>query len=214
MDENARGQSPVVHVVDDDPGVLESISWLLRSLDIPFKTYVGASDFLRDYVPERGGCLVLDVRMPGMGGLELQEHLNSAAVDIPIVFISGHGDVPMAVQAMKFGAVEFLQKPFDQRSLLDAIDRAFALDRRRRQAADHESDVATRLDSLSQREREALRLLLDGLSAKEIGKKLSISPRTVEFHRNNILTKMNARCLVSLAASLGSHLESISAPGK
>jgi two-component system, LuxR family, response regulator FixJ len=206
MQTRSTAQHSIVHVVDDDPAVLESLSWLLRSRDVPFKTYSSALDFLADFVPDTPGCLVLDVHMPGIGGLELQEQLKAASISIPIVFISGHSDVPIAVRAMKHGAIEFLQKPFDQAALSDAIARAFVVDRQWRDSAVAEAEFKTRFDSLSLREREILGQLLEGYSAKEIGRNLSISPRTVEYHRNNILGKMNVRSLLSLVAFVGGRL--------
>lgn len=198
---------PVAYLVDDDRYVLAAVSLLLNSAGIPFKAYRGAREFLEDYIPGSPGCLLLDVNMPGMTGPELQAHLKSIDADIPVIFLTGAGNVCTAVQAMKSGAVEFLQKPVFKEELLDAVARAFALDGRRRKSAYNEAALGARLDALSPRERETLKLLLEGRSAKEIGKLLEISPRTVEYHRNNILAKMEARCLVTLAAQVGRRLD-------
>lgn len=190
----------VVHIVDDDPVVLESIGLLIMSVDLPYKTYSSAADFLAaTQAGINNGCLILDVRMPGMGGLELQDFLNTAKLEIPIIFISGHSDIPIAVRAMKHGAIEFLQKPFAQDDLLDAVNNAFAMNRQRMEEASASEDIDGKLKLLSPRELEISYLLVEGLSAKEIGKRLSISPRTVEYHRKNVLEKTNLRSVVSLA---------------
>lgn len=189
----------VVHIVDDDPVVLESIGLLIMSVDIPYKTYSSAADFLATNQAGINGCLILDVRMPGMGGLELQDFLNTAKLEIPIIFISGHSDIPIAVRAMKHGAIEFLQKPFAQDDLLDAVNKAFALNLRRMEEISASEDIDNKLKLLSPRELEISHLLVEGLSAKEIGKRLAISPRTVEYHRKNVLEKTNLRSVVSLA---------------
>lgn len=190
----------VVHIVDDDPVVLESIGLLIMSVDLPYKTYSSAADFLTaNQAGINNGCLILDVRMPGMGGLELQDFLNTAKLEIPIIFISGHSDIPIAVRAMKHGAIEFLQKPFAQDDLLDAVNNAFSMNRQRMDEASASEDIDGKLKLLSPRELEISYLLVEGLSAKEIGKRLAISPRTVEYHRKNVLEKTNLRSVVSLA---------------
>lgn len=197
----------MAYVVDDDPAILESTGWLLRSLDIPCRCFSSAGDFLATYQPEAPGCLILDVRMPGMTGLELQDVLAERGQPIPIIFITAHGDVPIAVRAMKSGAVEFLPKPYAQEDLSQAIRRAFAMALQQQRRSEAGDDLEGRLAGLTPREREILRLLIAGKSAKEVGKLLHISPRTAEFHRRNILEKMNADSLICLAAQVGTRLE-------
>lgn len=181
-----------VFVVDDDDAVRDSIAELLASVGRRSECHASAASFLASYRPERPGCLVLDVRMPGMGGLALQQKLAAMGGRIPIILLTGHGDVPMAVQAMKAGAVDFLQKPYRDQALLDSIEAALSLDAAAR-CADRTGDQPSRCrDSLTQREREVLEHLLLGRTSKEIARSLGISPRTAEVHRRNLLGKCGA----------------------
>lgn len=199
-------QQPTVFVVDDDPAMLDSVSLLLESAELPAECYSGARKFLDTYRPHRPGCLVLDVRMPEMSGLELQEALATRGFTIPIIFISGHGDVPMSVKAMKGGAVDFLEKPFDGETLVFCVQQALAKDARARRIEAQNSFVAMRFSRLTEREQEVMSLVVTGRSNKEIALKLRCSHRTVEVHRSRLMAKMEAHTLpelVSMAAVCG-----------
>lgn len=180
----------IVHVVDDEPDVRDALRLLIRSMGHNVKTYPSALDFLQHCAPEQPGCLVLDVRLPGMSGLELQRQLNERRIRIPIIFISGHGDIPMAVRAVQAGAVDFLEKPFSDQDLLDRIEQALARDRDLRSQAEESADVAARLATLTPRELEVLQLLMEGAVNKIIARQLDVSVRTVEIHRARVLHKM------------------------
>ena len=185
---NAREQ--VVFIVDDDAAVRDSIQELVESVGLRAEGYASAFAFLDSFQPRHSGCLVLDVRMAAMSGLALQERLNELGFKIPVIMLTGHGDVPMAVQAMKAGAVDFIQKPYRDQALLDSINAALVLDA----AARHSSSVAEslkhQLATLTEREREVLNQTLTGSTSKEIARELSVSPRTVEAHRQNLLRKL------------------------
>ena len=178
-----RDRSPIVHIVDDDEAVCSSLRLLLKSRGIPAVSHGSAEDFLAKYDPEQPGCLVLDVRMPGMSGLELQDELNRRGAVIPVIFITGHGDVPMAVEAMQHGAADFLQKPFKDQDLTGRIQQAIAIDRRNRELLREKDAIRARLASLSPREMQVLRLVTLGKSNKVIAGDLGVSQRTVEIHR-------------------------------
>ncbi len=181
-----------VFVVDDDAAVRDSLDLLMRSVGLRVETYATAADFLAAYDAARLGCLVLDVRMPGMSGLELQEQLRARGATLPIVFLTAHGDVPMAVQAVKAGAMDFIQKPFRDQVLLDKVQHALEEHRRRYQAnADH-AEIVRRIASLSPREREVLEKVVEGKANKVIAADLGISQRTVEIHRARVMAKMQA----------------------
>lgn len=199
-------QQPTVFLVDDDPAMLDSVSLLLESADLPTECYSSARKFLEAYRPHRPGCLVLDVRMPEMSGLELQETLAARGFNIPIIFITGHGDVPMSVKAMKAGAVDFLEKPFDDETLVFCVQEALAKDARARRIEAQNSFVAMRFARLTDREQEVMSLVVAGHSNKEIALKLRCSHRTVEVHRSRLMAKMEAHTLpelVSMAAICG-----------
>jgi len=181
-----------VFVVDDEPDVRDALNLLIRSMGHQVQTFPSAAAFLAAYRPEQPGCLVLDVRLPGMSGLDLQQRLREQECAIPIVFISGHGDIPMAVRAVQAGAVDFLVKPFSDADLLDRIERALARDRQQRRQAAESADVKARLERLTPREKEVLRLLLRGAVNKMVARELDLSIRTVEIHRARILHKMGA----------------------
>ncbi len=199
---------PTIFIVDDDPSVRESTELMLKSVGFDVTTFVSAQDFLKANLSESLGCLILDVRMPGMSGLDLQEKLLSAKTPLPVIFITGHGTVPMSVRAMKAGAVDFLQKPFEEQDLLDAIHRAITQQRERKSKKDEADKLQDRLKVLTPREYEVFSLLVTGMANKEIAHKLGTSERTVKAHRAQIMEKMNAGSfadLVRIAEKLKSH---------
>jgi FixJ family two-component response regulator len=190
--------TPTVFVVDDDEGVRNSLRFLLKSVGLTAITLPSALEFLKTYDPEQPGCLVLDVRMPGMSGLELQQQLNVRGAMIPVIFITGHGDIPMAVEAMQHGAFDFLQKPFRDQDLIDRIQRALATDHKNRLALKERDSIRTRLDSLTPREREVLDLMMRGKPNKVMAAELGLSQRTVEIHRARVMEKTEASSLAQL----------------
>lgn len=191
-------QAPTVFVVDDDEGVRNSLRFLLKSVGLQTQTLASAGEFLDTYKPSQPGCLVLDVRMPGMSGLELQQQLNLRGAVIPVIFITGHGDIPMAVEAMQQGAFDFLQKPFRDQDLIDRIQRALERDARNRAALDQHAKIRERLDSLTPREREVLALMTRGKPNKIMAAELGVSQRTVEIHRARVMEKSGAASLAQL----------------
>ena len=187
-----------VYVVDDDEPVRDSIGMLLDTVDIPHESYQSATDFIEGYQGHQNGCLVLDIRMPGMSGLELQDHLKQCEDPLPIIFITGHGDIPMAVEAMKKGAVDFIRKPFRDQELLDRVQEALTWDaENREQHADLEADRA-HADLLTPRETEVFARVAEGQANKVVAIDLNISERTVEIHRSQVMQKMTARNLADL----------------
>ncbi len=187
-----------VFVVDDDEAVRSSLRMLIKSIGLPAALYASAQEFLSAYQPEHPGCLVLDIRMPGMSGLDLQRNLSLRGAVIPIVFVTGHGDVPMAVDAMQQGAFDFLQKPFRDQDLIDRVQRAFAKDAANRRALAETGRIREHLESLTAREREVLTLVTSGKANKVIASELGVSPRTVEIHRARVMEKMDAPSLAAL----------------
>ena len=190
--------APTVHVVDDDPDIRSSIALLMKSVRLTARTWAGADEFLAAWRPEEPGCLVLDVRMPGMSGLELQALLQERGAGIPIVFLSGHGDIPMALRAVKNGALDFLEKPFRDQALIDAVHAALAEDATRRRTRAEREEVLALVTSLSPREAEVAGLVADGLSSPEIAKKLKLSPRTVEMHRARAMRRLGVESVAEL----------------
>lgn len=193
-----------VFVVDDDAAVRDSIAELVESVGLKTEGFESGSAFLEAYRPERPGCLVLDVRMVEMSGLELQQRLTDLGAGIPVIMLTGHGDVPMAVQAMKAGAVDFLQKPYREQALLDSINAALSAGAAARRSSAAVDNLGQRVSTLTERERELLDHLLAGKTSKEIARALAISPRTAEAHRRNVLRKFgvgSAKELVRLSAS-------------
>jgi FixJ family two-component response regulator len=199
-------QGPIVYIVDDDAGVRNAMDSLIRSVGLKARTFVSADEFLRAKLPSAPGCLILDVRMPGRSGLDLQNELLKVDNPIPIIFITGHGDVPMAVRVMKAGAVEFLIKPFRDQELLDAIQQAIARDRVRRSEQSEVILLRERYSALTPREREVMRFVIAGLLNKQIGAKLGTSETTIKLQRGQVMHKMLAESvpgLVRMAAKLG-----------
>jgi FixJ family two-component response regulator len=191
-------QAQTVFVVDDDEAVRDSIQELVESVGLQAEGYDSALAFLDAFESQRPGCLVLDVRMAEMSGLVLQERLNELKASIPVILLTGHGDVPMAVQAMRSGAVDFIQKPYREQALLDSINVALATDAVARRSSVVTDDVEQRLASLTGREREVLDKILSGLTGKEIARELGVSPRTVEAHRKNLLHKLGIATVKAL----------------
>jgi two-component system response regulator FixJ len=191
-------RTPVIYIVDDDDGMRRALSVLMTTVGYQPVTFARPSEFLAKYDPAQPGCLVLDVRMPEMSGLEVQQQLNRSGSQLPIILISGHGDIPMAVQAMKDGAFDFLQKPFRDQELLDRINAAIKLDERNRAEVDRLADLRSRFESLTPREREVMALVVDGKANKVIAIDLGLSERTVEIHRANVMEKMGARSVAHL----------------
>ena len=187
-----------VFVVDDDQAMRNSLKWLIESVGVHVESFASADEFLAQYQPGRAGCLVLDVRMPGMSGLDLQEHLVEHNIHIPVVIITGHGDVPMAVRAMKSGAIDFIEKPFNDEALLDAIRRAIALEEQQRSLHSENVQIQERLAHLTPREREVMEMVTEGRSNKEIANSLGVSAKTIEAHRARVMEKMQAGSLAEL----------------
>lgn len=187
-----------IYVVDDDEGVRNSLQFLLKSVGLTTRTLASAAEFLAVYRPGQAGCLVLDVRMPGISGLELQQQLALRGATIPVIFITGHGDVPMAVEAMQHGAFDFLQKPFRDQDLLDRIQRALEHDRRRRVTLAQHEAIRQRLATLTPREREVLVLMTRGKANKAMAGELGVSQRTIEIHRARVMEKTGADSLAHL----------------
>ena len=188
----------VVFVIDDDPSMLRSLASLLRSVGLEARVFSSAPEFMRAQRPDAPGCLVLDVRLPGMSGLAFQQELAKAGIALPVIFITGHGDVPKSVRAMKAGAVEFLTKPFDDQLLLDAINGAIERDRERRRTVAQLAELQARFRTLTEREREVLKLVIAGRLNKQIADDLSLSVVTVKVHRSHVMRKMLAKSVVDL----------------
>jgi FixJ family two-component response regulator len=189
---------PMVLVIDDDASLREALAYLFRSVGLQVKTFASAPEFLQFNLPEGPSCLVLDVRLPGLSGLDFQSELAKANIDIPIVFMSGHGDIPMTVRAMKAGAVEFLPKPFRDQDMLDAVQAGLERDRSRRKNAHDTAKLQACFDTLTSREQEVMALVTAGLMNKQIAGRLGVSEITVKVHRGNVMRKMGAKSLADL----------------
>jgi len=187
-----------VFIVDDDEAVRDSLSWLMESVGLSTETYASADAFLHDYGDDRPGCLILDIRMPGMSGLELQSVLKEQGFRLPLIIISGHADVPMAVRALKAGAFDFIEKPFNDQLLLDIVQRAIEHDRQQRESHAELEEWRARLESLTPREREVLDLVVSGAANKVISSELGVSLKTVEAHRARVMDKLQADSLSQL----------------
>ena len=187
-----------VFIVDDDNAVRGSLRLLLKSAGLPAVAHASAKEFLDNWHPEQPGCLILDVRMPGMSGIELQSELNRRGAIIPVIFVSGHGDIPMAVEAIQHGAFDFLPKPFSDKDLIDRVQRALAADAENRKALVEKDTLRSRYDSLTPREQEVLVLVTQGKANKVMAGDLGVSQRTVEIHRARVMEKMGANSLAQL----------------
>jgi FixJ family two-component response regulator len=197
--------APTAYVVDDDESIRSLWQWLLDSNGIAVQSFATATAFMDAYHRGDAGCLVLDVRLPGMSGPELQDHLRREAIEIPIVFVSAHGDVPTAVNAIKGGAVDFIQKPFDYREALAIVRRALERDAQVRERRARQTELAGRFATLTAREREVLHRIIEGKSNKVIAEELDISVRTVEFHRANVMEKTGAESVGALIQQMALH---------
>ncbi len=197
---------PTVFVVDDDKLVRESLAWLIGTIDLPVTLYERGQDFLSEYEPRLPGCLILDVRMPGLSGMDLHERLNERGIELPVIIVTGHADVPMATRAMKAGAFDFIEKPYNDQLMLETVQNAIACDLDRRRRARQIQALQARFQGLTPREREVMGLIVQGRANKVIADRLEISIKTVELHRANIMAKVGVRSaaeLVRLAVTAG-----------
>jgi two-component system response regulator FixJ len=204
-----------VFVVDDDPAVRHSLAWLIESVGLRVETFPSAQSFLESYDPDRHGCLVLDVRMPGMSGVDLQERLMGMKAELPVIFVTGHGDVPMAVRAMKRGALDFIEKPFNNQELLDRIHQALQRDAWQRRERARLADLCARVACLTPRECEVMDRVVAGQSNKTVARDLGVSVKTVEAHRARLMEKMQARSvseLVQMVLACGRYRENPELP--
>jgi FixJ family two-component response regulator len=204
----AKAAAPIVFVVDDDPSLGKALSSLFRSVGLQVELFGAAAEFLQRKRPDGASCLVLDIRLPGVSGLDFQGQLLKANIRTPIIFMTGHGDIPMSVRAMKAGAVDFLAKPFRDQDMLDAVAAAIQRDQQARQADDTASSLRAAYDSLTVREREVMALVTSGLISKQVAAWLGLSEITVKVHRGQAMRKMKAKSLadlVRMAESLGLH---------
>ena len=192
------GTQPIVYVVDDEASLRDALKSLLRSVGLRVEAFGSGADFLKAKLSDVAACLVLDVRLPGVSGLDFQSELAKAGIHIPIIFITGHGDIPMTVRAMKAGAVEFLTKPFRDQDLLDAVQIALERDRARRKQDESVREVRARFEALTPREQEVIGFVTAGLMNKQIAAELGVSEITVKVHRGNVMKKMSARSLADL----------------
>ena len=195
---SAARPEPVVFVVDDDRAARESLSWLIGSIHLCVVSFASAAEFLAAYPPGQPGCLITDVRMPGLSGLDLQAELKRRGVEIPVIVVTGHGDVPMAVRAMKAGALDFVEKPFNDQVLIDLVQKAVAKSLAAARGQVEKRDIRARRDQLTPRERQVLDMIVAGDSNKGIAHVLGISEKTVEAHRAHVMDKMQARSLAEL----------------
>ena len=190
--------TPVIYLVDDDEAVRDALGMLFKSIGLEHEAYASALDFLERYDAARHSCLVADIRMPGLSGLELQQRLNEQRSEIPIIFVTGHGDVPMAVTAMKSGAADFIQKPFRDQDLIDRINKALARDLERRKGRAEQDEIRARIALLTPREREVMERVVRGQANKVIAMDLGVSQRTVELHRARVMRKLRMRAVAEL----------------
>jgi FixJ family two-component response regulator len=193
-----RTEKQIVLVVDDDPFVRKALTYLFESMELPVKAFTTASELLDSKLPDVPSCLVLDIRLPGGSGLEFQEVLAETGIQIPIVFLTGYGDIPMSVKAMKAGAIDFLTKPFRDQDMLDAVTRALDQDRKRRAGEKTRSDLRQRFETLTPREREVMALVASGLRNKQVAYQLQVEEITVKIHRGRAMKRMEARSLADL----------------
>jgi two-component system, LuxR family, response regulator FixJ len=189
---------PFIYVVDDDDTFRKSLQWLLESVGLAVRTFATAAEFLEGYVPGSPGCLVLDIRMPGMSGLQLQDQLDSRGIGMPVIFLTGHGDVPMAVAAVKKGALDFIQKPYNDQQLLDLVNEALKRDAEMREQEARSQQIAGLVASMTPREREVMEAVVSGKSNKVVAEELGVTIKTVEAHRARVMEKMGAESLAHL----------------
>jgi FixJ family two-component response regulator len=194
----AAGEEPTVYIVDDDKSLRDALSSLLRSVGLRVQLFGSAPELLQSKLAETASCLVLDIRLPGVSGLDFQSELAKANIHVPIIFMTGHGDIPMSVRAMKAGAVDFLTKPFRDQDMLDAVTRALDRDRNRRESEAAISDLRTRFELLTPREREVMILVTAGLMNKQIAAETDLAEITVKIHRGHVMKKMAAKSLADL----------------
>jgi FixJ family two-component response regulator len=194
--------SPLIYLVDDDEAVRDALGMLFKSIGLKHEAYASALEFLERYNPARHSCLVADIRMPGLSGLELQQRLNEQRSEVPVIFITGHGDVPMAVTAMKSGAADFVQKPFRDQDLIDRINKALARDRERRKGRAEQDEIRARIALLTPREKEVMQRVVRGQANKVIAMDLGVSQRTVELHRARVMKKLKIRSVAELVHSV------------
>ena len=198
MNEQTGADDPVVFVIDDDPSVRSALDSLIRSVALNVRSFATADDFLRERKHDGPGCIVLDVRLPGRSGLDFQQDLIRSDIRLPVIFITGHGDVPMSVRAIKAGAIEFLTKPFRDQDLLDAIQTGIERDRQQRKLKEFTARLRSRFDALTSREREIMRQVVSGRPNKQIAAHLKLSEFTVKVHRSHVMQKMKAKSLAEL----------------
>jgi FixJ family two-component response regulator len=205
MGQSSTGTSPtsaaeesIVYVIDDDRLMRGALSTLFRSVELGVKTFSSATEFLQHALPAVPSCLILDIRMPRLSGLDLQAELGRLGINMPVIFITGYGDIPMSVRAMKAGAVDFLTKPFRDQEMVDAVTAALQRDRKRRSEENCHSEMQARFASLTQRERQIMGLVTGGLMNKQVATRIGISERTVKIHRGNLMRKMYAKSLAEL----------------
>lgn len=189
---------PIVFVVDDDPDVRQSLQWLLESVHLRTKTCASAHEFLDSYDPDVPSCVLLDVRMPGMSGLDLQARLAADGIEVPVIMITGHADVPMAVRSLKLGAFDFIEKPFNDQIIVERVQKGVSKDSERCHNRKVTSDVQVRFSVLTAREREVMERVVSGESNKEVAAALGLSPKTVEVHRAHVMEKVGAQSLAEL----------------
>lgn len=194
----SEGQETIVYVVDDDRAVRESLRWLIESVGLEAATFEDPEMLLEACQPERCGCIILDVRMPAMSGLDLQEVLKQRGIEVPVLIVTGHGDVPMAVRALKAGAFDFIEKPYNDQLLLERVQQAIEQHRGKRQAQVRREELQRRLALLTPREREVMEGVVSGESNKHIARRLDLSIKTVEVHRANLMVKMQADSISTL----------------
>ena len=194
----ADGEKPIVYIVDDDASLRDALGRLFRSVGLQVQLFGSGPEFLQNKLAGAASCLVLDIRLPGVSGLDFQSELAKANIHIPIIFMTGHGDIPMSVRAMKAGAIDFLTKPFRDQDMLDVVALALNRDRKRREHESAKSDLLARFESLSPREREIMSLVITGLMNKQIAAETNLAEITVKIHRGQVMKKMTARSLPDL----------------
>ncbi|WP_334042788.1 response regulator transcription factor [Burkholderia ambifaria] len=190
--------APIVYIVDDDSGMRTSLAWLLESVGIASEGFANAADFLARFDVNLPACLVLDVRMPEKSGFDVQAELNARGATLPVIFVSGHGDIPMSVRALQNGAIDFVEKPYNSQQMLERVQRALRLAQQRHAVDRHHRELRQRLDALTAREKEVLRGVVDGKGSKQIASDLSISVKTVDVHRASIKEKLGATSIAAL----------------